>query len=308
MFSKTAPKIPIIYSDKYYVEIGEHVFPTSKYRILRKRLESDAFVKDKFEICPPETAKEEEVLTVHTKEYINKLKTGTLSPDEVFKMELPYSPEIAEAAFVTCGGTITASFRALAKKAAIHLGGGFHHAFPDHGEGFCVLNDVAVSIRTLQREGAVKKALIIDCDLHQGNGTAYIFNGDPAVFTFSIHQENNYPPIKPESDVDIGLRDWTGDKVYMQYLHDNIPKIISTFKPEIILYLAGADPYEEDQLGKLRLTKKGLRERDNFVCTQALNFDVPIAITLAGGYAANREDTVDIHFGTVEECIRVFTG
>ncbi len=308
MFSRTVSKIPVVYSDSYYIEIGDHVFPTSKYRILRKRLDSDDFVKDKFVLCSPKAAKDEEVLTVHTEEYINKLKTGTLSPEEIFKMELPYSPEIAEVAFITCGGTITAARKALEKKAAVHLGGGFHHAFPDHGEGFCVLNDVAVSIRALQKEGAVKKALIVDCDLHQGNGTAFIFKDDPDVFTFSIHQQNNYPQIKPESSMDIGLRDWTGDKVYMQYLHDNIPRIISTFKPEIILYLAGADPYEEDQLGNLRLTKKGLKERDNFVCTQALNFDVPIAITLAGGYAPNREDTVDIHFGTVEECVRVFTG
>ena len=288
------------------MEIGDHVFPTSKYRILRKRLDSEDFVKDKFEINSPVKAKDKEVLTVHTKEYIDKLKTGTLSPGEIFKMELPYSPELAEAAFMTCGGTITAARKALEKGAAVHLGGGFHHAFPDHGEGFCVLNDVAVSIRALQAEGEIKKALIVDCDLHQGNGTAFTFKNDPEVFTFSIHQEKNYPLIKPESDMDIGLRDWTGDKVYMEYLGDNIPKIISSFKPEIILYLAGADPYEEDQLGNLRLTKKGLRQRDNFVCTQALNFGVPIAITLAGGYAVNREDTVDIHFGTVEECIRVF--
>jgi acetoin utilization deacetylase AcuC-like enzyme len=301
-------KVPIIYSDLYYVEIGDHVFPTSKYRILRKRLDSEEFVKDKFEIHSPVTAKNEEVLTVHTKEYINKLKNGTLSPDEIFKMELPYSPEIGEAAFMTCGGTITTARMALERDSAIHLGGGFHHAFPDHGEGFCVLNDVAVSIRTLQSEGAIKKALVVDCDLHQGNGTAFIFRKDPEVFTFSIHQENNYPIMKPKSDMDIGLRDWTGDKVYLEHLNDNIPKIISAFKPEIIMYLAGADPYEGDQLGNLRLTKKGLRERDNFICTQARNFGVPIAITLAGGYAVNREDTVDIHYGTVEECIRVFCG
>ncbi|MFQ5952434.1 MAG: histone deacetylase, partial [Candidatus Omnitrophota bacterium] len=261
MFSNTARKIPVIYSDKYYVEIGDHVFPTSKYRLLKKRLDSDSSLKNKFEILSPEPAKDEEVLTVHTKEYIDKLKNGTLSPEEIFKMELPYSRELAESAFFTCGGTITAARQAFEKKAAVHLGGGFHHAFPDHGEGFCVLNDVAVGIRTLQKEGAVKKALVVDCDLHHGNGTAFTFKDDPKVYTFSIHQENNYPLIKPKSDMDIGLRDWTGDKVYLQHLHDNIPKIISTFKPNFILYVAGADPYEQDQLGNLRLTKKGLRDR-----------------------------------------------
>ncbi|MGB2630509.1 MAG: histone deacetylase [Candidatus Omnitrophota bacterium] len=301
-------KVPVIYSEKYYVEIGDHVFPTSKYRILKKRLESDASLKDKFEMLSPVPAKDEEVLTVHTPEYIYKLRNGTLSPEEVFKMELPYSPELAEVAFITCGGTITASRQALDKKASVHLGGGFHHAFPDHGEGFCVLNDIAVSIRSLQMEGSVKKALVVDCDLHQGNGTAFTFKNDPTVFTFSIHQENNYPLMKPKSDLDIGLLDWTGDKTYLKHLHDNVPRIISEFKPDIILYLAGADPYEKDQLGNLRLSKKGLRERDNFVCTQALNFGVPIAITLAGGYAVNREDTVDIHFGTIDECIKVFVG
>jgi acetoin utilization deacetylase AcuC-like enzyme len=308
MLSKKTAKIPVIYSEKYYIEIGDHVFPTSKYRILKSRLDKDSSLKDKFEIIPPEPLKEEEVLSVHTTEYVSKLKTGDLSHEEILKMEIPYSPELADAAFMTCGGTMTAARQALEKGAAVHLGGGFHHAFPDHGEGFCVLNDVAVTIRTLIKEGTIKKALVIDCDLHQGNGTAYIFKNDPSVFTFSIHQENNYPLMKPKSDMDIGLRDWTGDEVYMEYLYEHVPKLISTVKPELILYLAGADPYENDQLGNLRLSKRGLRKRDNFVCTQAFNFGVPIAITLAGGYAVNREDTVDIHFGTVEECIKVFTG
>ncbi|MGD2279532.1 MAG: histone deacetylase, partial [Candidatus Omnitrophota bacterium] len=276
-------------------------------RLLKKRLLSESSLKNKFEFLEPKPAEDEEVLTVHTREYIDKLKNGTLSAEEIFKMELPYSPEIAKAAFFTCGGTITAVRAALERKAAIHLGGGFHHAFPDHGEGFCVFNDVAVGIRTLRKEKAIKRALVVDCDLHQGNGTAFTFRDDPQVFTFSIHQENNYPLMKPKSDLDIGLKDWTGDKVYLEHLRENVPRIISTFKPELIMYVAGADPYEHDQLGNLRLTKRGLRSRDKFVCSQALNFGIPIAITLAGGYAANREDTVDIHFGTVEECINVFT-
>ena len=308
MLANTLLKIPIIYSESYYVDIGDHVFPTSKYRILKKRIDSDGSLKGKFEPVSPEPITEKEVRTVHTAGYLSKLKTGDLSVEEETTLEVPFSNKLVEAFFTCCGGTLTAARYAFKAKAAVHLGGGFHHAFPDHGEGFCVLNDVAVSIRALQDSGIIKKALIIDCDLHQGNGTAFIFQGDPSVFTFSIHQENNYPFHKPKSDIDIGLRDHTGDKIYLQYLYDNVPKIINTFKPEIILYLAGADPYEGDQLGSLALSKKGLRERDNFVCCQARNFDVPVAITLAGGYAVNREDTVDIHFATVEECIKVFVG
>ncbi|MFC1549100.1 histone deacetylase [Candidatus Omnitrophota bacterium] len=308
MLSDKASKIPIIYSESYYVDIGEHVFPTSKYKILKKRIDSDDFLKDRSEFIAPTAATEREVRTVHTKDYIHKLITGTLSSEEICTMELPFSESIVKAAFMCCGGTLTATCKALDNKAAVHIGGGFHHAFPDHGEGFCVLNDVAVSIRVLQEEDAIKKAFVIDCDLHQGNGTAFTFHDDPSVFTFSIHQENNYPFHKPKSDMDIGLPDYTRDKDYLRHLYDNVPKIINTFKPDIILYVAGADPYEGDQLGSLAITKEGLRERDNFIYTQALNFGVPVAVTLAGGYAVDREDTVDIHFGTVEECIKVFAG
>ncbi|MEA3488956.1 MAG: histone deacetylase [Candidatus Omnitrophota bacterium] len=290
------------------MDIGEHVFPTSKYRIIKRRIDSDGSLDGKVEIVPPEPITDKEVLAVHTDGYINKLKSGTFTQEESVTLEVPYSSEIVEASFTCCGGTLTTARGALERKAALHLGGGFHHAFPDHGEGFCVLNDIAVSIRALQETGKVKKALVIDCDLHQGNGTAFIFQDDSSVFTFSMHQENNYPFHKPESDIDIGLEDYTRDKVYLRHLYDNIPKIINTFKPEIILYLAGADPYEKDQLGNLAVSKDGLRERDNYICTQARNFGVPLAITLAGGYAANREDTVDIHFATVEECVRVFAG
>ena len=300
-------KIPVIYSESYYVDIGDHVFPTSKYRLIKRRIDLDGPLSGNVETVPPERVSDKDVLSVHTGDYIGKLRNGSLSAEEMFNMEVPYSPALVEAAFICCGGTLTTARRALRDKAAVHLGGGFHHAFADHGEGFCVLNDVAVSVRALQAEGAIKKALIIDCDLHQGNGTADIFSGDDSVFTFSIHQENNYPYHKPKSDMDIGLVNHTRDKVYLRHLHDNVPNIISSFKPDIIFYLAGADPYEDDQLGALGLTKEGLRERDNYVCTQARNFGVPIAIVLAGGYAANRDDTVDIHFATVEECVKVFT-
>jgi len=300
-------RIPVIYSDSYYVEIGDHVFPTSKYRLIKKRLDNDLTLKDHVECVVPQRAKDEEILLVHTKEYFDKLKNCALSNEEVFKMELPLSKQIVESSLICCGGTILTAREALTRRAAIHIGGGFHHAFPDHGEGFCALNDIAVSINVLRDEGLIKKALIIDCDLHQGNGTAYIFRDNRDVFTFSIHQENNYPFLKPPGDLDIGLRDYTGDSEYLKHLKDNVPAIINMFRPELILYVAGADPYKDDQLGKLMLTKAGLRERDNFIAMQAFNYSVPLAIVLAGGYSKNREDTVDIHYATIEECIKVFT-
>jgi acetoin utilization deacetylase AcuC-like enzyme len=299
-------KIPIIYSDEYYVDIGDHVFPTSKYRILRKRVFSDPYLADKCAIISPEKITEEVVKLTHEASYIDRLLGGVISPEEALALELPFSPEMVRSSFTCCGGTLTASRQAISSNVAVHLGGGFHHAFAGHGEGFCMLNDIAVSINALIAEKAVKKALVLDCDLHQGNGTASIFADNDDVFTFSIHQQNNYPFHKPESDLDIGLGDYTGDREYLAHLYDNIPKVISLFKPDIILYLAGADPYKDDQLGKLSITKDGLRKRDNFVCSQARNFSVPLAITLAGGYAYKRDDTVDIHMATVEECVKVF--
>lgn len=190
----------------------------------------------------------------------------------------------------------------------IHVGGGFHHAFPDHGEGFCVLNDIAVAVRRALKANQARRALIVDCDLHQGNGTAAIFSGDASVFTFSIHQENNYPFFKPKSSLDIGLRDRAGDKEYLGALSDHMPKIISDFKPELIMYVAGADPYKDDQIGGLSLTKAGLRRRDEFVFNQALNYGIPVAVVLAGGYARNGSDTVDIHYTTITTGLRLFYG
>lgn len=306
MLIEKPSKIPIVYSEAYYVDIGDHVFPTSKYKLLKKRIDSDEFLSQRCEFVAPEKVTDEQVMTVHTKEYIDKLKTGDLSAEEIITMEVPYSKELAEASFICCGGTLTAARCAIKEGAAVHMGGGFHHAFPDHGEGFCVLNDIAVSVRVLQKEGRISKALVVDCDLHQGNGTAFTFQGDSSVFTFSIHQQNNYPFHKPESDLDVGLRDFTRDKEYLAQLFDKVPKIINTFKPGLMVYVAGADPYEGDQLGNLALSKKGLRERDSFVYTQARNFGVPVVVTLAGGYAVDREDTVDIHLGTIEECVTVF--
>lgn len=243
---------------------------------------------------------------MHEKNYLDKLKKGTLTDEEIFRLELPYSKGIVRAALLCCGGTILASEIALTDRLGIHIGGGFHHAFPDHGEGFCVLNDIAVAVRHMMKIKCVEKAMIIDCDLHHGNGTSAIFSNDPNVFTFSIHQQNNYPFFKPKSNLDIGLRDRAGDKEYLRALYENIPKIISDFKPDFLIYVAGADPYKDDRIGGLALTKEGLKKRDEFIFRQAINYTIPIAVVLAGGYAFREEDTVDIHYNTITSGLKLF--
>ncbi|MDH5744773.1 MAG: histone deacetylase, partial [Candidatus Aminicenantes bacterium] len=224
-------KTKLIYSEKYRVDIGAHVFPTEKYGLIKKRLIKQGLFKEDDFLSPP-MPDEKDVLSVHTEEYLNKLKKGKLSMMEILTMELPYSQELVEASLLCVGGTIEACDNAIESGLGIHIGGGFHHAFPDHGEGFCVLNDIACGVKHLQGAQKIVKALIVDCDLHQGNGTAYIFREDRSVFTFSIHQENNYPAIKPPSDLDIGLADGASDEEYLQNLKENIPKIIDSFQPE----------------------------------------------------------------------------
>lgn len=289
----------IVYSRNYYVDIGQHVFPTKKYDLIYSRLVKESGFKPS-EFLEPSPACDEDLLLVHTKDYIEKLKNGTLSQREIFTLELPYSKELVKASCLCVGGTMLASVIALETGVGMHIGGGFHHAFPDHGEGFCVFNDVAVAIRRLQSDHKIKKALVIDCDLHQGNGTAFIFKEDKSVFTFSIHQENNYPFHKPESDMDIGLRNMTRDDEYLDNLKKHIPKLISDYKPDLIAYVAGADPYKEDIIGDLSLSIEGLKRRDKYIFGAARNFGVPIACALAGGYASDYNDTVTIHYNTVK--------
>ena len=300
-------KTGIVYTDKYYVDIGDHVFPTAKYRLIKKRLSQDLGIVNKIAFVEPEAPSDKDMLRVHTVKYLEKLKYGKLSPTEISILELPYSKKLFESAMLCCGGTVRASQIALDSGLGIHLGGGFHHAFPDHGEGFCLLNDIAVAVRKIMAERKVKKALIIDCDLHHGNGTARIFRDDKNVFTFSIHQENNYPFHKPKGDMDIGLRDRTKDHEYLAELERNIPVVISDFKPDFIMYVAGADPYEHDQIGNLALTINGLEKRDSFIYNQAKNYQIPIAVVLAGGYAVDRGDTVAIHYNTIREAVKMFS-
>lgn len=288
----------LVYHPRYDLNLGPHVFPSQKFRLIYEALlqERIASAKDFFS---PERADDADLLRVHTPEWIDKLKTGNLTASEVMKLEVPYSPELAEAVWLAAGGSILAGQHALQDGFACNLTGGFHHAFPNHGEGFCAIHDVAVAIRRLQADKQIRKAMVIDTDVHHGNGTAYIFRDDPTVFTLSIHQENNYPAHKPRSNVDLNMPDRTDDEGYLAALLPAAEKSLNEFRPDIVFYVGGADPFCEDQLGGLDLTKKGLRERDQRVFELARARNIPVATTLAGGYARNVDDTVKIHVNTI---------
>jgi acetoin utilization deacetylase AcuC-like enzyme len=289
--------VRVVYSSAYELDIGPHVWPISKYRLIRQRLAPG------LGFAEPEPAGWDDLALAHTPEYLEKVRSGTLSPQEVAQLEIPWSREIADGFRVMVGGTILAARFAFDDGAAVHLGGGLHHAFADHGEGFCMFNDVAVALRRLQRDAAVRRAAVVDCDVHHGNGTALIFGRDEAVFTFSIHQQNNYPTWKPPSTLDVGLADGTRDEAYLAKLEQAL-HAVRAHEPEVVAYLAGADPFKEDQLGGLSLTKEGLRRRDRMVFDVCKAAGVPVFVTLAGGYAWQVEDTVDIHVATVEEAAR----
>jgi len=288
----------LVYSDQYDLNLGNHVFPSVKYKLTKQRLLRDGVATPQDLVEPP-PASDEDVALVHHLEYIRKLKTGTLSYTEVLRLEIPYSPELIRAVWLSAGGSILAGRFALEDGVAVNIGGGFHHAFPDHGEGFCVLHDVAVGIRRLQKDHAVERAMTVDCDVHQGNGTADIFAADPSVFTLSIHQERNYPYPKPPSNIDINLDDGAEDDEYLAALEQGLDQSFAEFEPGLIYYLAGADPYREDQLGGLKLSLHGLESRDRMVFQKARARKIPVVVTLAGGYARNLEDTVRIHVTTI---------
>ena len=288
----------LVYSDDYYLPIGSHVFPAEKYKRIHDRLLASG-IAEPADFVTPHPAADQDVLIVHTPQYVEKLKTGTLSQREQMELEVPFSPALVKAFWLAAGGSILAADHALNDGMALSVGGGFHHAFPDHGEGFCLINDVAIAIRTLQREGVIRRAAVVDLDVHHGNGTAAIFQGDPDVFTFSMHQQHNYPAWKPPSDLDIGLEDGTGDTEYLALLEQHLPEILARHRPDLVFYLAGADPYRFDQLGGLGLTLEGLRRRDEVVFERATNAGVAVAVSLAGGYALSADDTVEIHCNTV---------
>jgi acetoin utilization deacetylase AcuC-like enzyme len=288
----------LVYHERYDLNLGPHVFPSQKFRLIYEMLlrESIAVPQD---FLRPDPASDEDMLRVHTPDWVRKLKTGTLTAGEVMLLEVPYSPELVEAVWLAAGGTILAAQSALGDGFGSNLSGGFHHAYPGHGEGFCAIHDVAVAIRKLQSDGAVKKAMVVDTDVHHGNGTAAIFRNDPTVFTISIHQENNYPAHKPPSSIDLNMADRADDDEYMGVLIPAVQQALDEFRPDILFYVGGADPYCEDQLGGLALTKQGLKQRDRKVCEEARHRRIPVATTLAGGYARRVEDTVRIHVNTI---------
>jgi acetoin utilization deacetylase AcuC-like enzyme len=332
----------LIYSDGYYLPIGEHVFPAEKYRRIRDRLLASG-VAEASDFLEAEPATDQDIFLVHKPEYVHKLKTGTLSPREEMELEVPFSPELVKAFWLAAGGSILAARQALTDRVSVNIGGGFHHAFPEHGEGFCMIHDVAVAIRRLQRDDRIRTAMTVDCDVHQGNGTAAIFAGrhtagaplpsagastldssSPGsamgsprpgkirdahagdVFTISLHQHNNYPLSKPPSSIDVDLPDGTGDDDYLAWLDNALSSGLRQFEPDLLCYIAGADPYREDQLGGLSLTIDGLKKRDELVFRVARARDIPVMVTFAGGYARKVEDTVTIHSNTVVAAKEVF--
>lgn len=322
----------LVYSDDYYLPIGAHVFPAQKYRLIHQQLLEEKIAQPS-DFVEPQPASDDDILLVHTPEYVRKLKTGTLSLMEEMQLEVPYSPELVRAFWLSAGGSILAAELAIKNSVAFNVGGGFHHAFADHGEGFCVIHDVAVAIRRMQKNGKIKRAMTVDCDVHHGNGTAAIFSspagasaplpssaglaeqrkpsGDkPAargdVFTISLHQKNNYPAEKPPSSIDVNLPDGVGDAEYLQWLDNALSSGLRQFTPELLCYIAGADPYREDQLGGLALTIEGLKKRDQLVFGVARARGLPVMVTYAGGYARRVEDTVTIHCNTVLAAAEVF--
>lgn len=292
--------LPVVHHEAYEIDIGPHVFPTAKYRLVRDRLLEEGILSTG-DLHRPEPAADRDVRRVHSAAWVRKLKQGELSARERLLLEVPYSPELVEASWLCAGGACLTARLAARHGAAVHLGGGFHHAFPDHGEGFCAVNDVAVAIRERQAAGALRRAAIIDLDVHHGNGTAAIFADDPAVFTFSMHQERNYPAVKPPSDRDVHLPDGIGDDDYLALLEPPLAEILEEHRPELVWVLAGADPFREDQLGGLGLSREGLRRRDELVLRACRALEVPVAVCLAGGYAFRLSDTVAIHVATVRE-------
>ncbi|GIX41389.1 MAG: histone deacetylase [Leptospiraceae bacterium] len=295
MSENKIPKPVFIYSDKYNIPLEGHVFPAIKFSLIYKKLKEDSRFKN-HKFVEPMPATYEQARLVHKKSYLEDLKYLRFSK-RVYRSELPLNKEIIDAFFLATGGTILAAELSLDVGRAMNLSGGFHHAFADHAEGFCYLNDVAIAIRVLQKEKKIRKALVIDLDVHQGNGISKIFQRDRNVFVFSMHEEKNYP-IKEKSTLDVGLETGIKDDEYLKLLKENLDYIKNHFEPDIIFYVAGVDPYEMDRLGGLCLTKEGLKKRDLMV--RDFMPDKPIVIVLAGGYAMNTEDTVNLHVQTAE--------
>ncbi len=298
------PRVQIFYSDTFELPLPEgHRFPIEKYRLLRERLQASELC-GRIEFSLPNAATDEQLLMVHTAHYLDNLKRGVLSPTEQRRIGFPWSLEMVERSRRSTGATIDAARAAVRDGAGCHLAGGTHHAFPDHGQGFCVFNDVAVAIRVLQAEGLIRRAVVIDLDVHQGNGTASIFFDDPSVFTFSMHGQRNFPFAKCDGNLDIALPDGTTDAPYLAALDDALDNRLPLADADIVFYLAGADPYEHDRFGKLKLTRTGLAERDQRVFTACDQRGFPVTLVMAGGYAHVIADVVAINVATIIQLLK----
>jgi acetoin utilization deacetylase AcuC-like enzyme len=287
------------YTDHFVLPLPpDHRFPMRKYSRLRERLLQERLIAPD-NLLVPDAATDAEIFRAHDREYWERVQHGLLTPKEQRRIGFPWSPAMVERTRRSSGATIAACRAALVEGVAANLAGGTHHAFRDHGEGYCILNDSAIAARAMQAEGRIRRALILDCDVHQGNGTAAILRGDSSIFTFSIHGEKNFPYHKEQSDLDIELPDGTGDDVYLSILEEGIDRALAVAAADLVIYLAGADPFEGDRLGRLKLTKSGLAERDRLVLSRCRAHGLPVALSMAGGYARDVEDIVDIHTQTI---------
>ncbi len=286
------------YSDPFDLPLPEgHRFPITKYRLLREGILAGGVAGEE-DLHLAEAASPEELATVHHPGYVEGVRSGTLTPREIRRIGFPWSRALVERSRRSVGGTLATAREALDRGTAMNLSGGTHHAFPDHGEGYCVFNDVAVAARVMQSEGRVGRVAVLDLDVHQGNGTAFIFQGDPSVFTLSIHGANNYPFRKEASDLDIELPDGTEDAEYLAAVERGVSRALSETPVELVFYLAGADPLREDRLGRLSVSKEGLARRDRIVLGRCRERKIPVATVMSGGYAPEINDTVDVHLAT----------
>ena len=295
----------VFYTPRYYADIGPgHVFPIRKFELVRNKLLAERTLEPG-ELIEPAPAPLEDVLLVHTDDYVSRLCDGKLTPKEIRRLGLPWSESLVQRSFYAVGGTLAATRACLAEGYSSNLAGGTHHSFSDRGEGFCVLNDVAIAVRAMRARKLIQRAAIVDCDVHQGNGTATIFAGDNDTFTFSIHGANNYPLFKAQSTLDVELPDGISDTKYLETLAAHLPAVFDD-DPEIVFYLAGADPYKGDKLGRLALSIDGLRERDALVLRECYDREVPIVTVMSGGYGKDINDTIEIHCNTIRMVKEIF--